>query len=361
MHNLLRAQTGGEKMSESNVNSSKNRKLTKEERSENARIAARARWSGIRNQELRQALGAGTLNLADLQFRCAVLDDGSRVISGTEFMKTMGIYRSGALSTRRYEDDSGIYVPLYLAHKNLQPYIKEDKELVESLSKPIVYRDIETGSVAEGIPGQVLRRVCSVWKRANRDGVLGPSQEKVAAKAEKLVDALADVAIVALIDEATGYQKRREKDELQKILAAYISPELLPWTSKFPREFYKEMFRVWGWQWPPRQGAEGGPQGPRYAGKLTKQLIYENLPPGVLEEIEKKNPANSGWQRKNKHFQHLTEDIGHPHVEKLVAQITLLFRISSDKQHFWKMYRQAFPKKGDQLDLLPYDGDPEIR
>lgn len=342
-------------------NSEKRKKLTKEERSEKARQAARARWSGIRNQELRQALGAGTLNLSDLQFRCAVLDDGSRVISGTEFMKTMGIYRSGALSTRRYEDEFGIYVPLYLAHKNLQPYIKEDKKLVESLSKPIVYRDIETGSVAEGIPGQVLRRVCSVWVRANRDGVLGPSQVKVAEKAEHLVEALADVAIVALIDEATGYQRYRERDELQKILAAYISPELLPWSTKFPREFYKEMFRVWGWQWPPKQGTEGGPQGPRYAGKLTKQLIYENLPPGVLEELERRNPANRGWQRKNKHFQHITDHIGHPHIDKLVAQMTMLFRLSSDKYQFWRLYRQAFPKKGDQLDLIPYDSEDDAR
>jgi hypothetical protein len=73
------------------------------------------------------------------------------------------------------------------------------------------------GSIGEGIPGQVLRRICSVWVRAQRSGVLGPSQEKIAEKAQILLDALADVAIVALIDEATGYQKRRAHDALQKI------------------------------------------------------------------------------------------------------------------------------------------------
>jgi hypothetical protein len=40
--------------------------------------------------------------------------------------------------------------------------------------------------------------------------------------------ALADVAIIALIDEATGYQKRRAQNEPRRTLSAYTSTELLP-------------------------------------------------------------------------------------------------------------------------------------
>ena len=47
------------------------------------------------------------------------------------------------------------------------------------------------------------------------------------------------VSIIALVDEATGYQYTREKDELQKILKAYIAEELLPWQKRFPDEFFK--------------------------------------------------------------------------------------------------------------------------
>ena len=35
----------------------------------------------------------------------------------------------------------------------------------------------------------------------------------------------ARVGIIALIDEATGYQHEREQDELQKLLKAYIAEE----------------------------------------------------------------------------------------------------------------------------------------
>jgi hypothetical protein len=47
----------------------------------------------------------------------------------------------------------------------------------------------------------------------------------------------------------------------------------------------------------------------------------------------------------------LSSEIGHPHVEKLVAVATMLFRVSSDKTEFWRNYKRAFPKKGDQAEL----------
>jgi hypothetical protein len=47
-------------------------------------------------------------------------------------------------------------------------------------------------------------------------------QQAIAEKARILLDGLADTAIDALVDEATGYQKRRAHDALQRILAAYV-------------------------------------------------------------------------------------------------------------------------------------------
>ena len=206
----------------------------KSDRSKKARAAALARWDGAKGiGPIHHSIDEGILAFAGMSFRCAVLDDESRVISGTEFMRGMGIYRSGALSTRRSADDD-FYLPLHLAFKNLRPFILEDAELVAALRQPIRYRD-QRGSISEGIPGQVLRRICSVWVRAHKADVLGPSQEKVAEKAQILLEALADVAIIALIDEATGYQKRRAQNELQKILEAYIAPELMPWQRRFPQ------------------------------------------------------------------------------------------------------------------------------
>src|SRR5215472_9890324 len=317
-------------------------------RSEIARSAALARWSNGYDR-IRYSIDEGTLPFVGMEFRCAVLDYETRVISGTEFLRVMGIYRSGALSTRLSEDDE-LYFPLYLAFKNLRPYILEDTELVEALRQPIRYRDLK-GSIGEGIPAQVLRRICSVWVRAQQAGVLGRSQEKVAEKARVLLEALADVAIIALIEEATGYQKRRAHDELQRILAAYIAPELLPWQKRFPFSYYEQIHRVMGWRFDASLTARNS-----YIGKLTNKLIYEKLPPGVLRELRRRNPTDPRThRRRHKHHQILTNDVGNPHLQNQITAVTTLLRVTPDGngRFFEQLFNQAFPPpQGDLFAAL---------
>jgi hypothetical protein len=310
--------------------------------SERGRTGALARWDAG-SSPVRYSIDEGTLKFAGMEFRCAVLDDENRVISGTEFMRVMGIYRSGALSTRRAEDED-IYFPLHLAFKNLREFILEDQELVAALRTPIRYRD-QKGSIGEGIPGQVLRRICSVWVRAHEAGVLGPSQEKIAEKSKVLLDALADVAIIALIDEATGYQKRRAhnklQDELQKILVAYIAPELLPWQRRFQLSFYEQIHRVMGWPYDASSNARNA-----YIGKLTNELIYSKLPPGVLDEMRRRNPPDPVTKRrKHKHHQLLTDNVGNPHLQRQIIAVTTLLRATPDGnwQFFETLFNHAFP------------------
>jgi hypothetical protein len=310
---------------------------------ERGKSGALARWGG--DEAVRFAIDEGEVQFGDLRFRCAVLDDESRVLSGTEFMRVMGIYRSGALSTRRSEEDE-VHFPLHLAFKNLRPYILEDQELVSALRVPIRYRSVK-GNIAEGIPAQVLRRICNVWTRARADSVLGPSQDKVAEKAEYLLNALADVAIIALIDEATGYQKRRAHNELQRILAAYISPELLPWQRRFPISYYEQIYRVMGWAYDASTTKRTA-----YIGQLTNKLIYQKLPPGVLLQLRRRNPVDlTTKRRKHKHFQLLTDDIGNVHLEKQIAAVTTLLRATPNGnwRFFETLFNHAFPPAQGEL------------
>jgi hypothetical protein len=308
-----------------------------EKLNERAKIGALARWGG--DEVVRFAIDEGEVQFGDLKFRCAVLDDESRVLSGTEFMRVMGIYRSGALSTRRSDEDE-VRFPLYLAFKNLRPFILEDQELVAALRVPIRYRSVK-GSLGEGIPAQVVRRICNVWTRARAAKVLGPSQDKVAERAEYLLNALADVAIIALIDEATGYQRRRAHNELQRILSAYIAPELLPWQSRFPISYYEQIYRVMDWAYDASTTKRTA-----YVGKLTNKLIYEKLPPGVLPQLRRRNPVNeANKRRKHKHFQFLTEEIGNVHLENQIKAVTTLLRATPDGnwRFFETIFNHAFP------------------
>lgn len=117
-------------------------------------------------------------------------------------------------------------------------------------------------------------------------------------------------------------------------------------------EFFKEMFRLWGWPFDPIEYKKRGPRGPRYAGKLVRQLIYEQLPPGVLNELEKKSPPNEKWQRKNKLFQWLSEDIGNRHLEKQVAAVTALFKASSNKRKFMSSFNRVYKNIPEQQEMF---------
>lgn len=310
-------------------------------RREIASMGGKARWA-----DLPQATHEGPLRLGDAVIEAAVLKDKRRVLTQSAVMRALGRARQ-AKGRSYYEGD--VNLPAFITAKNLKPFIPNELYVTSS---QIVFRT-KKGSRAFGYPAELLAKICGVFIDADAAGKLTDAQKHIAAKARLLIRGLAETGIIALVDEATGYQEDRPKDELQKILAAYISPTLLPWTERFPLEFFKEMFRVYGWKWPFTEDNYPGPQGPRYAGKLIKKIIFENLPPGVLEELDRLNPPNAKWQRKSRMSQLLSSEIGHPHVEKLVAINHMLFKLSDNKEDFKRHYMRAFPKLGDQYELLP--------
>jgi len=299
------------------------------------------------NQDIPKILRRGTLDFGVTKIPCAVLDDEKRTRVLFEHGVTSAVLksRSGASKRRKKSDQEKgrAPLPIFIAPNNLKPFISD--ELLNGLLNPIQCR--EGNRVYSMFPAEILPQTCEVWLKAREEKALQKQQITKAEKAEILMRAIAHVGIIALIDEATGFQYDRERDELQKILKAYISPHLLPWAERFPREFYKEMFRLWQWKFPPTAD-KGAPRGPRYAGKLTRKFVFEQLPPGVLEELDRLNPANEKWQRKHRFSQLLTIDIGNPHLEKQVAIVTTLMKISPNKRIFEKNFARAFPSGPEQ-------------
>ena len=235
--------------------------------------------------------------------------------------------------------------------KALQPYIHRDLEA--RARNPIIYKG--KGGKVNGVPATLLPEICDVWLKARDAGVLRGKQLETAVKADVIMRGLAHIGIIALVDEATGYQEVRNKAELRQILSAYIAKELLPWTLKFPQEFYQEMFRLNSWEY----NASSKQKKPMLAGRYTKQYIYDALPEGVIEEIKKINPkrtsgAGIGLHEKH-HHRFLTKEVGHPHLDKLIASVTTLMRISPNWRKFQEHYQRAFGKN-KQLDF-PEEND----
>ena len=98
--------------------------------------------------------------------------------------------------------------PLFIAPTQLKPFITP--ELLDGPLSPIPYR--EGDGIAVGYDPTVLRAVCEIWLRAREERALQNQQLDKAQKAELLIRALADIALIALVDEATGYQRYRAKE-----------------------------------------------------------------------------------------------------------------------------------------------------
>ncbi|ELY4845942.1 hypothetical protein SM112_002076, partial [Cronobacter sakazakii] len=198
-------------------------KLSAKERKDVATNAANQRWQRIK-QGLPSAQFEGVLKINDTELEVAVLNNGKRIISQTSVFKALGRPSRGVRATL----DGEIILPAFMDAANLVPYINED--LMEVIKRER-YLD-NSGVELEGYDASILPLVCDAYLKAREDGALKTNQTETAKKAEILVRSLAKVGIIALVDEATGYQEIRPKAALQAYLDKIISKELAAWAKK---------------------------------------------------------------------------------------------------------------------------------
>lgn len=318
-------------------------KLSPERRQEIARAAIEARWAKAGKEPTPVATHAGEIAIGDLKLECAVLSDGQRVLSQRGVGRALG-RRHGGLDFRR-----GGELPIYLGAANLKPFIPEELSMV--VTKPIVYR--LGASTAHGVPAEILPKICDVWLSARDARVLKHNQLPIAAKADILMRGLAETGIIALVDEATGYQDVRAKDALAKILEAFIAKELRKWVSTFPVDYYKELFRLRGWKFPELPADQR--KRPVLVGGITNDVVYDRLAPGVREELHRLTPRDEKGRLKHKLFQRLTESVGHPKLREHLASVTTLMRASDSWPQFKKLLDRSLPRY-DDTPYLPFEG-----
>jgi hypothetical protein len=193
----------------------------------------------------------------------------------------------------------------------------------------------------------VLPEVCRVYIAADDAGVLTDKQKHVAVACRALYDSLADVAIIALVDEATGHQRKRSRIALEEYLATFLNKRLAAWEKRFPEVFYRELYRLKGWRYDPDSTARTA-----LVGKLTNDLVYSRLAPFVLEELKKKTPKDDKGRRKHKFHQLLTLDIGIPELHAHFKALEAISRGYEDGK-----FEQCYRHINRALPLLPQSPD----
>lgn len=330
--------------------------LTDMRKSEIAKGAAAARWGA--NEGL-PVVKFGSpdrpLKLGGEEIPCYVLSDGTRVLTQQGFLSAIGRARAakgGQGATGAIDEVDKM--PSFLAAANLMPLIPEE---MKASTKPVSFT-LPSGGRAFGYRAELLPQVCNVYLMARDAKALRPSQFHIADKAQVLIRALAETGIIALVDEATGYQEVRPQDALQKYLEMVIRRELAAWVKRFPDEFYENIYKLKNWPWP-------GMGKNRYSvvAHYTRDLVYERLGPGVLKELESKSPKDEKGNRKNRLHQWLTDDIGDPMLAQHLHSLIMFQRLAISNGWGWlrflKMVDQVLPKKGSTLELPLSTPDPD--
>jgi len=302
--------------------------LSDEQKSEIAKKAAAARWGLPKATHEDRPIKIG-----DIEIPCAVLEGGIRVISERAVTKALGGKRGGSHWRRMKENPDGAKLPVYLSANNLKPFI--DSDLMMALNR-LDYRT-KNGAAAYGLRAELLPKICNVFLKARDASALRGRQSDIATQADILIRGLAEVGIIALVDEATGYQKDRAKEALAEILEKFVAKELQGWTRTFPLEFYEHIFRLQNWPFNPNSVRR-----PSVIGHYTNNIIYKRLAPGVLGELRQKNPVIDG-RRKHKMFQWLTGEVGHPKLKSHIDGVLALMRVSDTWEEFTRLVRKAYP------------------
>jgi hypothetical protein len=320
--------------------------LTPEERSEIARNAVRARWErqkhedsqqvsdspdgrsmSVKDKEIRAtmplALFPGKLTIGNTEFSVYVLDNGKRVMAQRQVVRVLTGHVKGDLGT-------------YLRSQSLQPYIDMEKIGQQTINFKI------PGTQYKGIgyEATVLLDICDAYLRARDDNALAPNQHDIAKQAEIITRACAKVGIIALIDEATGYEAFKKKRDLQLKLQAFIAEDMQEWARMFPAEFWFELARLEGVHYSPRNR-------PLRWGKYVMAFVYDAIDGDVGKKLREINPDP---HFKQNHHQWLRE-FGRQKVNDQLQRVITVMKLCDDMDDFRKKFARVFQKSPLQTEF----------
>ncbi len=243
----------------------------------------------------------GTLTLGEVEVPCYVLSDERRIIS-----------RTGATDVLT-EKKGGGNLESYLGVEALKAYLPEDLpgQMIEFNIPEIVNKTVR------GIEAETFLEICRAYIKARDAGAsLTDRQTEIAKRAGMFLAACAKVGLIALIDEATGFQYDRAQDALRFKLKIYLEEEMRKWEKTFPDELWREFGRLTNWT-----GAVT--QRPKYWGKLVMELVYEYLDKDVADWLRKNAPKP---RHKENYHQWLSSQYG---LKKLVEHLWMLVGMAS--------------------------------
>ncbi|MFZ0887383.1 MAG: P63C domain-containing protein [Candidatus Binataceae bacterium] len=315
--------------------------LTKEERSEIARNAVRARWAKAKGDKqttveqvssdlvkppkkgvmknpagLPLALFRGNLEIGDAKFPVYVLDNFKRVMAQREVVRAL---------TGQAHGDIARYVEA--------PAVRDFIDGPTILKQTIRFVISGTQFTGNGFEATLLLDICDAYLRAREAGKLASHEEAIAKQAEIITRACAKVGIIALIDEVTGYEAFKRKRDLQLKLQAFIAEDLQEWARMFRDEFWFELARLEGIHYSARSR-------PLRWGKYVMAFVYDAIDGDIGKKLREINPDPHFQQN---HHQWLKE-FGRQKVHDQIERVVTIMKLCDDMDDFRTKFARVFKK-----------------
>jgi len=311
--------------------------LTADERREIAQKAVRVRWEKAgklydeppvdreaiepspsnTDADLPYSLLRGTLPIGNVAIECHVLSDYRRVITQREVVRVLTSSAQGrqAGNLDRYVEANPLTPASYLE------------------GKVIPFRLPGTQFTANGYEATLLIEICEMYLEARDQELLRTNQKQLARTAEIVVRACAKVGIIALVDEVTGFQQYRNRQDLQLKLQAFIADEMQDWARMFPDEFWLELARLEGIRYSPRSR-------PLRWGKYVMAFVYDAIDGDVGRELRRINP--DPHYRQN-HHQWLRK-YGRDRVNNQLQRVITIMKLCTNMDDFHRKFDYVFKK-----------------
>lgn len=322
MNDIIEHEEDNEPEGKAKGGKAKAAKMTPEERKEAGKRMAEAKKELAALPVAEYGSSDTPLRIGEVEIQCYVLSTGERVLSQRGMASGLGM---STTATERLLN--------FVGGDRIKPFLNND--ILPLIETPIKFKHPGGGGIAFGYPATILADICDAILAARKAGTLQKQQAHIAERAEILVRGFARVGIVALVDEATGYQKARDRDALAKYLEEFIAKEMRPWVKTYPVEFFEELCRLRGVEF------KTNLQTPRYFGRLINNITYERMLPNLREALkaEKRKANKSGI----KMHQFLSEDSGAGLLQKRLIGTIDFMKASRTYEEFIELLDRVYP------------------
>jgi len=310
--------------------------LTPEERIARAKKAVSVK---LERAALPKAVKSGTLKIGSLELEVFNLPCGTRVVNQTSFFKAIGMSPTAIPEREITEKEGQFYeTPVFTPHPSIKPFITKDFSVFD---KPIKFIAKNNSRPQWGYNVLIFPKLCEAYIQAKTHGKLLDRHEHVYQSCLSLLLAFSNVGVIALVDEATGYQEIRKRNELQLLFSKILRPEyegLAKWEKRFQDWFYSECCRLKGLVW------KGGSEKPYCIARITADLVYSRLAPDLVKELSNRMPITEKGNRKGKLHQLLNEPSGVKMLNEHLGKLNVIFKLSKDMDECMELCDRLIPR-----------------